>query len=107
MYHNRTLTPSLMLMNTAGKGYSFDRFILSVSLLLSFFFSFSNVKISRKGEGIFYHKSYEMRVGYEGDEEVFIVSQAGAEERKINCSDTEKVRSIENNGFVFTVEAFI
>lgn len=62
MYHNRTLTPSLMLMNTVGKGYSFDRFILSVSLLL--FFSFSNVKISRKGEGIFYHKSYEMRVGY-------------------------------------------
>ena len=31
-----------------------------------------------------------MRVGYEGDEEVFIVSQVGAEERKINYSDTEK-----------------
>lgn len=58
-------------------------------------------------KGFFYHKSYEMRVGYEGDEEVFIVSQAGAEERKINCSDTEKERSIENTGFVFTVEVFI
>ena len=48
-----------------------------------------------------------MRVGYEGDEEVFIVSQAGAEERKINCSDTEKVRSIENNVFMSTVDPFI
>jgi len=48
-----------------------------------------------------------MRVGYEGDEEVFIVSQAGAEERNISCSDTEKERGIENNAFVFTVEVFI
>ena len=75
--------------------------------LYFFFFPFSNVKVSRKGEGIFYHKSYEMRVGYEGDEEVFIISQAGAEERNISCSDTEKERGIENNAFVFTVEVFI
>jgi hypothetical protein len=38
VYHNRTLTPSFMLMKTAGKGYSFDRFILSDSVLHSFFF---------------------------------------------------------------------
>jgi hypothetical protein len=48
-----------------------------------------------------------MRVGYEGDEEVFIVSQAGAEERKINCSDTENAISAENNGCIFTVDPFI
>jgi hypothetical protein len=94
-----------MLMKTAGKGYSFDRFILSFSLL--HFFFFSNVKISLKGEEIFYHKSYEMRVGYEGDEEVFIVFLAGVEERNINCSDTESIRSVENNSVIFTVDPFI
>jgi len=48
-----------------------------------------------------------MRVGYEGDEEVFIISQAGAEERNISCSDTEKDRGTEDNAFVFNVEVFI
>jgi hypothetical protein len=53
--------------------------------LLLFFYL--NVKFCAKGERFFfYQKSHEMRVGYQGDEEVSIVSQAGAEERK----NTEK-----------------
>jgi hypothetical protein len=66
-----------MLMKSTGKEYSFDRFILS-----SVTFFYLNVKFSAKGRDFFYQKSHEMRVGYQGDEEVSIVSQAGVEERK-------------------------